>query len=236
MQTQKLEYRNLPAVVKAHLPGIAQPENYQRMVEAINTCLDADECGEWANRAAAAAAYYKQAQDKTLEHKALRIRLRAQLKCWELINELNASEKPVEAKFSPTQRAQLAHSVKVPVPHRNFLIDDSPPITLSRLAKIGAGEEDEPRPLNNPIRNNGVWTAERYEKQGIKVGPNKYPNCNGYILLYDCARAMNLMDATKEGAKMPPEANKDLRKLMGQIENWLYNFEKSIPVRIRRRA
>jgi hypothetical protein len=229
-----IEYRNLPAVVKQHLPGIVQPENYQLMIEAINNCFSVDDCAEWANKAAAAAAYYKQSQDKTLEEKALRIRLRAQLKCWELIKELRGNE----AIFPPQQRVQLNKAVKVPVSHRNFLINDSPPITLTRLAKIGSGEPDEPRPTNKPIRGgtSNHWDADFYASRGAKVGPNKYPGCAGYVMLYDCCSAMKRLDPKKEAAKMPPEANIDLRKLIAEMEEWLYQFENNIPVRIKRVA
>ena len=230
-----IEYRNLPAVVKQQLPDIVQPENYQRMIEAINNCFSIDSCAEWASKAAAAAAYYKQSQDKSLEEKALRIRLRAQLKCWELIKELGDPNR--ESVFPSQQRVHLNKAIKVPVSHRNFLIDSSPPVTLTRLAKIGSGEPDEPRPDKRPIRLAEMQkTGVDYQSRMHYGFTNKYPGIKSYVLLYDCCAVMRRLDPSKEAAEFPPEANKELRKMIGQIEDWLYDFEKNIPVRIKRTA
>lgn len=71
---------NLPAVPNA--PALVK---YEAARQALAECSRVDECKGWSDKAAALAAYAKQAKDSTLHNLALRIQQRAQRRMGELL-------------------------------------------------------------------------------------------------------------------------------------------------------
>ncbi|TBF29313.1 hypothetical protein [Rhizobium ruizarguesonis] len=59
----------------------------ERVTQAIAECDRIDECKSWSDKAAALASYARQADDKTLENYAMRIRSRAIKRAGELLKE-----------------------------------------------------------------------------------------------------------------------------------------------------
>lgn len=246
-----IEYRNLPAVIKSELPQVQLPENYQRAVAAIAECFTMDECKEWANKAAAAASYYKQSKDHTMEEQAKRIRLRALLRCYELIKELGDPVKgpgtmrlvPGKGRIIPAIQDEarkrigvpyglfnnLADASSVPRPKREVLIEHSPPISLQQLAREGRGE-GEPKTSKHDI-------VGARKGSGVITYPPGFPNSKAHRFICD-VRAMCLqLDAKKEAMSFDPKTANHLKKTaLKDIEEWFGEFEKYLPVSIKRKA
>ena len=69
------------------------PQSYERAKKALSNCSRIDECMEWENKAEALASYAKQADDKTLENYARRIRERASRRTGELLKQFDGKGK-----------------------------------------------------------------------------------------------------------------------------------------------
>ena len=65
------------------------PASYVAARTALAECQSVDECKDWADKAAALAAYAKQAEDIELEQMAARIRARAMRRAGELLKQFN---------------------------------------------------------------------------------------------------------------------------------------------------
>lgn len=63
------------------------PARYEQARTHLAQCVEIDECQDWADKAAALASYARQADDKTLENYAMRIRARAIRRAGELLKE-----------------------------------------------------------------------------------------------------------------------------------------------------
>ena len=74
---------NLPAIRNA--PALVK---YEAARQALAECSRVDECKDWSDKAAALAAYAKQANDSTLHNMALRIQQRAQRRMGELLKQI----------------------------------------------------------------------------------------------------------------------------------------------------
>ena len=144
---------NLPASIKAQLPKARLPVNYESAKLAIAECERVDECREWANRAEALVSYAKQAKDKSLEHTAIRIRTRAQMRLGELLLEYPGYapgstlaqsgvklrlEVAAEVGIGKTKMDRLTRAARVPKGRREELIETTPPATLKTIASIGS--------------------------------------------------------------------------------------------------
>lgn len=70
----------------------ALPAAYEAARTALAECSRIDECKTWADKAAALASYAKQADDKSLENHATRIRARAISRCGELLQQIEAAK------------------------------------------------------------------------------------------------------------------------------------------------
>lgn len=141
---------NLPVIKDAKLP-----RSYERARQALAKCEEIDECKGWADRYAAMASYAKQADDKTLERMALKIRGRAVRRCGELLEEIEPREvgRPAKNKegAQPISRAEAAagaglspHQAKqalrvAAIPEEDFeaVIESEDPPTVEKLAKAG---------------------------------------------------------------------------------------------------
>lgn len=141
-----------------HLPSIANaalPETYQRAKVALAECAKADECMDWADKAAALASYAKQSEDTYLERMATRIKGRAIRRAGELLkavepakNQYDKSAKAgahpgsrgeaaEEAGISPHQAKQAIRVANVPEEEFDTQIESDNPPTITKLADQG---------------------------------------------------------------------------------------------------
>lgn len=147
---------HLPAATSARLPA-----SYEAARAALAECVNIDECQDWADRAAALASYAKQAEDRTLETMAQRIRARAVRRAGELLKQVDRPEQggrppknrvgghPVSrasaaanAGLSPHQAKQAIRIANVPEDDFEGQVESDTPPTLSALAQQGI----KPRP------------------------------------------------------------------------------------------
>jgi len=126
---------NLPRLTAAKLPLA-----YESAKEALATCERIDECKDWADKMAALASYAKQADDKSLEVAATRIRARAIRRCGELLAEAKEDE--------DRQRARLTtQNLKKPIAEHGVATDTvSPARPTATAAARDAGLSEAPTP------------------------------------------------------------------------------------------
>jgi hypothetical protein len=135
------------------------PTSYVKARDALEKCVELDECKEWKDKAAALASYAKQADDEELYKSAMKIKGRAVRRMGELLKELNRPEqggrppKPKEnvgatapvsqlalAKAAGLSADQAKQAIRVAnIPKREFerLIEAEAPPTVTELAKMG---------------------------------------------------------------------------------------------------
>ncbi|PKA39653.1 hypothetical protein CWR43_30780 [Rhizobium sullae] len=135
------------------------PVAYERATQAIAECSHIDECKSWSDKAAALASYARQADDKTLENYAMRIRSRAIQRAGELLKEFEpqkggdrrseeyqrAGAPPLvtrqqaanEAGMSPHQAKQAVRVANVPAEDFERQVESDAPPTITKLAKQG---------------------------------------------------------------------------------------------------
>ena len=131
------------------------PASYEQARAVLAACANIDECQDWADKAAALASYARQADDKTLEKYAVRIRSRAIKRAGQLLDEIDGRggdrTKSGDAPTSgPTQRAaakqagmskdQQVQAVRVArVPDEAFeaQVEGNEPPTVTALAEQG---------------------------------------------------------------------------------------------------
>lgn len=141
---------HLPSIANARLPAV-----YEQARAQLAECARIDECKDWADKAAALASYAKQADDKSLETLAMRIRARAIKRCGELLKRIKASKggRPSKTRGStpPSSRAQAARDADLTrdqkrtalrvaaVPDDEFeaLVESDDPPTVIELAERG---------------------------------------------------------------------------------------------------
>lgn len=183
------------------------PSNYQKMVAAIDEVIRIDLCAELSNRAAALASYYKQSNDLEQEHKFHRIRLRARLRCREILDSMQSQEQCDSIKYIGMRNreyAQLGDALKIERPQRDQLIDAKPPATLQSLAKIGS-----PPPIYVP-----------------QPGTGSAPGFSGVLAFWKVCASF---EANIEARKIDSADVAYLRQLLIDIEEWTGEFERHLP-------
>jgi hypothetical protein len=149
------------AAIPVQLPVV-----YERACQSLAECNAIDECQEWADKAAALASYARQAEDKTLENYAIRIRSRAVKRAGELLKQYdgrpaNASKQTdgdhglisqraaaEAAGMSEHQQLQAVRVAKVPVEEFEEQVESEHPPTLTELAE--QGKKTAPVPIKPP--------------------------------------------------------------------------------------
>jgi hypothetical protein len=86
------------------------PQSYERAKEALSTCSSIDECKDWSDKAMALASYARQADDKTLENYAIRIRSRAIRRAGELLKQFDG--RPNNAKKQSNDNDTLLYKLQ----------------------------------------------------------------------------------------------------------------------------
>lgn len=109
-----------------NLPTTSNPPplvRYEAARQALTECSRVDECKDWSDKAAALAAYARQAKDSTLHNLALRIQQRAQRRMGELL-------KLVPRADTTTRFGQEGNHP----PERNGQEGTHPPVTRTQVA------------------------------------------------------------------------------------------------------
>ncbi|MGB6487554.1 MAG: hypothetical protein WBE91_11775 [Steroidobacteraceae bacterium] len=150
---------NLPAPSNA--PALVK---YEAARQALAECSRVDECKEWSDKAAALAAYAKQAKDSTLHNLALRIQQRAQRRMGELLKTFPRGDEatrygqegahpPVtrgqaasDAGLSEYQRKTAQRIASVPQVEFEAHVESAKPPTVTELARLGTATRMVPDP------------------------------------------------------------------------------------------
>jgi len=146
----------------ADAPNALLPARYEAAKTALAECESVDECSTWAKKAAALASYARQADDKTLEATAVRIRARTIRRCGELLREIPAkahgspsgagaqphhSERARAATDAGMSRDQALDAVRIAkIPAREFetAVESPSPATIEWLAQLGTAKKIPP--------------------------------------------------------------------------------------------
>lgn len=207
MNLQQMQLARVERVTQMKQRDVNYPLNYERAIAALRECENVDECAEWSNQAAAAASYYKQANNMEMEHASQRIRLRARLRCGELLNKMDPEKRELARErvgIKPRENGQINDALKVATPLRNAMIDNTPPATLPKLARVG-----------NPPAAYAVQTAT-----------GSAPGFAGILAFWKiCDRNKAFLEA----AKIDPSDAEYVKMLIVDIENWLGGFEQTMP-------
>lgn len=154
---------NVPAlnIAQAPLPAV-----YVEAKNALAQCATVDECKDWSDKAEAMRSYARQAKDETLYKTAIRIQVRAQRRCGELLKTFQSpgerTDKPMEGdhprfESEPRTQRQAAnsaglseHQEKQAVRLANVSEDDferavesDKPPTVTALARQGTNRADK---------------------------------------------------------------------------------------------
>jgi hypothetical protein len=135
------------------------PVAYERAAQAIAECDRIDECKSWADKAAALASYARQADDKTLENYAIRIRSRAIKRSGELLKEfepqkggdrkseeyqtdgtgplITRKDAAEAAGMSERQAKTAVRVANVPTEEFERQVESDTPPTITKLAEQG---------------------------------------------------------------------------------------------------
>ncbi|WP_049735570.1 hypothetical protein [Rhizobium ecuadorense] len=141
------------------------PVAYERATQAIAECDRIDECKSWSDKAAALASYARQADDKTLENYAMRIRSRAIKRAGELLKEFDDRGRPAKnsddavtnisqreaakaAGMSERQKVTAIRVANVPTEEFERQVESDAPPTITQLAEQGkkAAPQQPPQP------------------------------------------------------------------------------------------
>lgn len=119
------------------------PINYEAAKKALAECASIDECKEWKDRAAAIESYALQKRDRSMEHMAARIRLRAEKRMGEEINAAKKlSGKPLREvlKITNVSAAEATSARALTRVKRDVFeahVERTPPTPRSRIVKMG---------------------------------------------------------------------------------------------------
>lgn len=185
------------------------PDNFKRMLDAIDDCVRVDECKEWANQASAAASYWRQKGDcEKYVHKFERIALRAKLRCRQILDAIDDAKVREESRLAAGVKLrefeQLGDALKVPASAREQLIERSPPVSLPKLARIG-----------NP--------------PAVYVPQPGTGNAPGFAAVVAFYRTAATKDARDEAGKIDPKDAEHVKTMLRSMETWLGEFEASLP-------
>jgi hypothetical protein len=129
------------------------PASYVAARTALAECQSVDECKDWADKAAALAAYAKQAEDIELEQMAARIRARAMRRAGELLKQFQnerartdlaegahlqtQAKAASEAGFSEWQAKNAVRIANIPQDDFDRQVEGNSPPTITTLADQG---------------------------------------------------------------------------------------------------
>jgi hypothetical protein len=158
---------NKPA---ADFPTIAEaklPATYEAALTAIAECERVDECKNWADQAAAMRAYAAMRDDRRLHLLALRIQLRAERRCGELLKQVEVQpgkrtdlepgggaptrlQAATEAGMSKAQMLQSVRIATVPGDDFEAQVESAHPPTVTQLARQGVAHRATEQAASHP--------------------------------------------------------------------------------------
>lgn len=168
------------ALTAAQINEAHLPVTYENAKAALAECHRVDECKDWSDKAAALAAYAKQAEDDELEKVAMRIRGRAIRRVGELLKEIDSasgahrkstgdhtfsrSEAAREVGLSKHQQVQATRVANVPEETFNELVEAEKPATITQLAEAGRkpATKSSPKPESQTLVDLGGRTHKEY--------------------------------------------------------------------------
>ncbi len=209
----------------------ALPVGYERAKEALERCIEIDECKDWADKAAALASYAKQADDEALFKNAMRIKGRAIRRMGELLKQVEPSKggRPSETRgggspslntrkgaadaagLSSDQRKQALRVASIPASDFEQAIESDKPPTVSALSKRGT------KPAPHVIDHlNGRDPAEFSASIRARGEMRDMAEMCRKITPAVAVRAANAYDLD------------DMRKWAKTIADWITNIEKEL--------
>lgn len=219
----------LPSSIKKLIDAASLPANYSRLKQEIAECFDIEALKEVADRSLAIATYYKQAED--VRDTARRLHIRAHIQIGELLNEIEPSRgkpkfDPVSklarggqsdpasrtsvrkrAGLSPEQAGKAMALARVPREQREQLIDQSPPISKSRLAQLAPPSPSRPQ--------HAFQAGAAYRKAAAAGG------------IVDFSAWTRRNDAYELGRALTADEAERLRPHLRQIEAWVDDFDRA---------
>ena len=219
----------LPSKANATLPA-----KYEAAKLALAECNRIDECKDWEDKMAAMASYAKQADDKSLELTALRIRARAANRCGELYAQIEKghgkNNQYVQGKVkeggtppfqtrkdvaesighSPDQMKQKIRIANIPEAEFEALIESDSPPTLTELENLGKRK-------GKPV----------YEQRGMT---EKAWKAGMYFRghLEDMAAHTKEFDPQDVVDGSTPEQRKEIRRNIKTIEGYLTKLKSNL--------
>lgn len=159
------------------------PESYERARQALSECSSIDEVKDWADKAAALASYARQANDKTLEKYAIRIRSRAIRQAGILLKQFDGrggdrhsehfkskgdytfektqTQAAKEAGMSKHQQTTAVRVANVDENEFDSLVESDEPPTLTELAQKGKTYLEKEKPQGFKEATNFIGTLKR---------------------------------------------------------------------------
>src|SRR5580698_250274 len=127
------------------------PQKYEAARAAIAECERIDECKTWSDKAAAMKAYAVMRDDRTMHNLALKIQLRAERRCGELLKQIapasgartdlgrapTRGDAAREAGLSEHQKKTALRVAAIPEKEFNRQVESARPPTVTRLADQG---------------------------------------------------------------------------------------------------
>jgi hypothetical protein len=146
MRDSAASMTTVPAIADTKLPA-----TYEAARTAIAECERIDECKTWADKAAAMKAYATMRDDRTLHNLALRIQLRAERRCGELLKQIEPAngartdlgrattrgDAAREAGLSDHRRKTALRVAAIPEVEFNRQVESERPPTVTQLAEQG---------------------------------------------------------------------------------------------------
>ena len=184
---QKIDLRTLPVMARHKMSGIDLPANYIAAREALQACVNVDECKDIADKHEAIANYARQARDTRLCEYANRIQLRAITRIGDLLNNIPDPSRRVraatDAGMSKRQRYRSIHLAgSIPRVELDAEIECSPPASRARLDLIAKNYRSPPHPVDVPLEgvrqrdttaeyHNAIGVANRMYDMAISLKP-----------------------------------------------------------------
>jgi hypothetical protein len=171
--------------VPARLDEARLPERYENARKAIAECERVDECKDWADKAAAMAAYARMAKDDSLKVMAMRIQARALRRAGLLMQQIapahganqNIQDGTVpkvtresaatEAGLSERQRKSALRIANVPSDEFERSVESDAPPTVTELAQRGiaprsAFQPAGPDPVDRTLGREALAALSRF--------------------------------------------------------------------------
>lgn len=190
------EFTNLPAVLEEHgvnWKHVPLPQSYERGIQLIEQCVDADICNEYRNLYDLAGLYYRQMCDKRLEDLARRLYLRAYRRLGQLLGETDARGKKRKTHLkvilsqneiarrlglSEKQRATARRLATTPIEMFEKGVETSPPLSIANLTTLGTETAKSSVGAEAPLRITSETAVPWFVARVLESIEGLVPYCN----------------------------------------------------------